>query len=315
MPTICISIINFCTPEMTLACLRSVLDDLKDIDGHVVIVDNASGDNSLDALQNWMDAHPEAPVSLVASATNSGFSGGHNQGMTACPADFYLILNSDALIRPGFFRLMLEAARKAPDAGLFAPTLIHEDDIPQISSFRFPSIASEFIRGANSGPVSRLLNRWVMSLGTDPDETEIGWASFACILLKGAMTQQIGPMDEGYFLYFEDAEYCMRARAKGWPIVRVPDAKVVHFRGGSSSVKSQQAVRKRLPAYYYRSRARFLAQAYGRFGPVLGNVAWTAGRLVALSRVLVGKRPNPIVEKEPRDIWIGALAPMKAYRP
>ncbi len=77
-------------------------------------------------------------MTLVRSATNSGFSGGHNQGMAACRAEFYLVLNSDALLRPGFLRAMLDGARAAPRAGLFAPRIDHDDGTQQISCFRFP---------------------------------------------------------------------------------------------------------------------------------------------------------------------------------
>ena len=79
-----------------------------------------------------------------------------------------------------------------------------------------------------------------------PDPAEIGWASFACILLRGEMVSAIGPMDEGYFLYFEDAEYCLRARRAGWRVAYVPEARVVHFRGGSGPVKALARARTEL---------------------------------------------------------------------
>lgn len=307
---IAISIINYRTGDLTLACLQSVLDDLGDVDGHVVIVDNASGDGSAERIASWIEDHPGAPVTLVRSATNTGFSGGHNQGIGAVDADLYLLLNSDALLRPGFLRTMRAAAEQHPRAGLLAPRLSWEDGTPQISAFRFASPASEFIRAASTGPITKAMKRWEVPIGTDPDPGAIDWVSFACVLLRAEMIAEIGPMDEGYFLYFEDAEYCLRARRAGWRIAWVPEAVAVHFRGGSAPVKALARARKRLPAYYYASRTRFLYQAHGRLGLLAANAAWVLGRGVKGLRRLFGKDIYPAVEAEPRDIWINALNPL-----
>ncbi|MBL3551696.1 glycosyltransferase family 2 protein [Rhodovulum sulfidophilum] len=306
-----VSIINYRTADMTLTCLASVLEDLDGIDGHVVIVDNASGDGSETVLQDWLDAHPGAPVTLVRSAANTGFSGGHNQGMAARPARFYLLLNSDAVLRPGFCRTILAAAEEEPEAGLFAPRILRDSGETQDSCFRFHSPMSELIRGANTGLVTRALRRFEVSLGTEPVPAQIDWASFACILLRAEMTTAIGPMDEGYFLYYEDAEYCLRARRAGWRIARVPEAVAVHFRGGSGPVKTLRTARKRLPPYYYASRARFLYQAHGLMGLWAANLMWHTGRGLALLRRLAA-RPGrqPPLEGEARDLWINAADPL-----
>jgi len=117
-------------------------------------------------------------------------------------------------------------------------------------------------------------------------------------------------MDEGYFLYFEDAEYALRARRAGWGVVYAPEARAVHFRGGSGPVKKVQAAKKRMPAYYWRSRTRFLRQAHGPFGPVLGNLAWSLGRGIAQTRRFLGKPVPSAHEAEWRDIWTGVAAPL-----
>lgn len=314
MHRIVVSIINYRTGELTLDCLQSVLDDLADIDGHVVITDNASGDGSAERIAAWIDAHPDAPVTLVRSATNTGFSGGHNQGVAAAKAGLYLLLNSDAVLRPRFFRTILAAAEANPRAGLFAPRIAYEDGTPQVSTFRFASPASEFIRGANTGWVTQALKRREVAIGPDPDPAQIEWASFACIALRREMIDEIGPMDEGYFLYFEDAEYCLRARRAGWHIAWVPQAVAVHFRGGSGPVKALAAAKKRMPPYYYASRTRFLYQAHGRAGLLAANAAWFAGRSLAQTRRLFGKPVHPSNQNERRDIWINAATPLGRRR-
>jgi len=318
--TVSISIINYKTADLTLACARSVLEDLAGgagrppVDGRVVIIDNASQDGSVEAISAWIAEHPEAPVELVASPTNTGFSGGHNQGITACPSDFILVLNSDAALRPGCLTALLVAAESSPGAGLFAPRLEYDDGEVQISSFRFASPPSELIRAAGSGPVTKLLKNHVVPLGPEPDPNQIEWASFACIMLRRSMVDQIGLMDEGYFLYYEDAEYCHRAREAGWGIVHVPEAQAVHYRGGSGPVKALAAAKKRMPAYFYASRTRFLYQTGGWLGLVAANGLWTFGRGIAQLRRLFGKPPHRAAKAEWRDIWINVLSPLGPRR-
>lgn len=314
--SITVSIINYRTGPMTIDCVRSVLDDLVGHQGQVIVVDNRSDDGSAEEIETWIAAQdPPVPVRLVRSAHNSGYSGGHNQGMAAAPADHYLILNSDAVLRSGFFDALMQATHEHPKAGMIVPRLEGEDGVPQVNCFRFASPASEFIRGAVSGPVTRLLKHREVALPIDPPESEIEWASFACILLNGRMVQQIGPMDEGYFLYFEDAEYCLRACRAGWRICRAPKAVAVHFRGGSGPVKALARAKKRGPEYYYRSRSRFLTQAHGRAGLIAANLAWHAGRALAQTRRLLGKPVHAAAEREGRDLWIGANRPLNPFHP
>jgi hypothetical protein len=306
-----VSIVNYRTAEMTIAALRSVLADRGGIDLRVAVVDNRSGDGSAEAIADWIAARdPPVPVELLRSATNSGFSGGHNRGIAAGAAEFYLLLNSDAELRPGCLAALLAAARAAPGAGLVAPRLEHADGQVQTSSFRDLSPASEVIRGAGSGPVTRLLSRFEVALGPDPGAAPIGWVSFAAALIRAEALAAAGPMDEGYFLYFEDADYCRRLRAAGWDIARAPRARVVHHRGGSAPVKALAAARRRLPAYYYAARTRYFRLAHGRLGPLAANLGWHLGRLIAQGRRLFGKPVPPAVEAEWRDIWTNFADPL-----
>lgn len=310
--TLTISIINYGTAQMTIAAAHSALEAIGNRPGRIVIVDNASRDGSAEEIERWIEQQGTTRVTLVRSPTNSGFSGGHNLGIATAPcADFYLVLNSDALLRPDFFDCLLPETDHHPKVGLFAPRLEFEDGTPQVSCFRFASPASELIRGAETGPVSRLLHRHVTALATDPDPDQIEWASFACILLRADMVRQVGPMDEGYFLYFEDAEYALRAGRAGWGIRYVSQARAVHFRGGSGPVKQMQAARNRLPAYFWRSRTRFLRQAHGWSGPLRGNLSWCLGRAIAWSRLLTGRARPKAHQCEWRDIWVGFATPLR----
>ena len=310
-PKLVVSIINYRTGPLSIACAASALADRGEHDVEVVLVDNASGDGSADEIATWIETLPaDSPVRLVRSEVNTGFSGGHNIGIQAEPADWYLLLNSDAVLRAGFFDALTEAIAANPKAGLIAPQLEGEEGEVQNSLFRFASPISELTRAAHTGVIDRLFARYRVPLGTDPDTDQIEWASFACIALNGAMVREIGLMDEGYFLYYEDSEYCLRARRAGWPIARAPGAVAVHYRGGSGPVKALQKAKKRMPAYFYASRSRFLYQAHGRAGLILANLLWHLGRGIAQARRVLGRPAPPAAEAEARDLWINAFSPL-----
>ena len=217
------------------------------------------------------------PVTLMASDTNLGFAGGHNAVMREHPAAFYLLLNSDTVLRDGAVTRLLAAADTHPRAGLLAPALEDEDGTRQISCFRAHTPASELIRGAATGPVTRILARYDVPLAPAPDPQEIGWVSFACVLIRHAVVAGTGGLDDGFFLYYEDAEFCHRIRQAGWQIAYIPDARVVHFRGGSGPVKALSRAARRLPPYYYRSRARYFRKVHGRAGLLAANLCWACG--------------------------------------
>ncbi len=311
---IAISIINYRTGDLTLQSVQSALKDLEGVDGCVIVVDNFSDDGSADQVADWIAAHPDAPIKLVRSPTNTGFSGGHNIGIGACAAEFYLLLNSDAILRPGFCKAILAAAEAQPKAGLFGPRIEYDDGEVQTSCFRFPSAGSELIRSANTGFVTKAFKRYEVAIALPPPADQIDWASFACILLRGEMVKELGPMDEGYFLYFEDTEYCLRARRAGWGVVHTPDAVAVHYRGGSGPTKTLIKERKRLPAYYYASRTRFLYQAHGGIGLLAANLAWYLGRGIAQLRRLAGKSIYPMPKSEATGLWTNFNVPLGPRR-
>ena len=115
-------------------------------------------------------------------------------------------------------------------------------------------------------------------------------------------------------MYFEDVDFCRRARAAGWPIINNPQAHVVHLRGGSSPVKSQAAKKKRLPRYFYESRTRYYYKHFGRSGLLMANLSWHLGAVIGKGRQLFssGYLPN-ICESQWRDIWTNFTRPNAPY--
>jgi N-acetylglucosaminyl-diphospho-decaprenol L-rhamnosyltransferase len=297
-------IVNYKTADLAIQCLNSLLGQLVEANARGVVIDNASHDGSVDRIRDWLAAHDrDDRVALIESATNAGFSGGNNIGIRAIDAEYYLLLNSDTIVRPRAIAVMLETARNHHRAGMISPRLEWPDGTPQESCFRFPSPLSELIGTARTGPITTILKKFVVPLPPSDTIIKPQWTSFACVLLRHEMIDEVGLMDEGFFMYFEDVEYCRRAYKAGWEIVHSPQARVVHLRGGSSPVKQRTLERRQLPPYYYASRSRYFYLAYGWAGLTFANVLWHVGRCVSKCRELVARRERGASEGEWRDIW------------
>jgi N-acetylglucosaminyl-diphospho-decaprenol L-rhamnosyltransferase len=307
-----IVIVNYRTPQLVIDCLRSLEGEISPSQDVAVVVDNASGDESADRIRDAIAAHNwRGWVQLLQAPQNGGFSAGNNLGISAVPADAYLLLNSDTIVRPGAISAMLAALSDHPRAGVVSPRLEWPDGEPQVSCFRFLSPFSELINAAATAPVTRLLQRFNVPIQVTDVPIQPDWTSFACVLIRNAVMKQVGLLDEGYFMYFDDVDYCRRVRSAGWTVLHWPTSRVVHLRGGSGPVKSAIAARKRPRRYLYESRARYFRKFYGRGGCVWANLAWLAGRSVSLFRELAGNKQPHTCESAATDIWTNWTNPLK----
>lgn len=307
-------IVNYRTPQYLIDCLPSLLSEIEGIDAGITIVDNKSGDDSVKIIRGWISSNcADHKVYVIESATNSGFAAGNNIGIKSCNARHYLLLNSDTLIRPGAIRIILDTAMRFPEAGLISPRLEWPDGAGQESCFRFLTPISELIGASQTGLIAWLFSRYIVAW---PVQTQIArpqWTSFACVLVRDEVFQQVGLLDDGYFMYFEDVEFCHRVCKAGWEIVHNPEARVVHLRGGSSQVKKQTRLKKRVPRYFYESRTRYFYQTYGWLGLTSANLLWWVGRIVSGTRQLLGRSDKAAIEGQWRDIWINWRNPLKHY--
>ena len=305
-------IVNYRTPKLVTECLASLLPETNRMDARVVVVDNRSDDNSPEFIRAWLSMHDvEGKTTFIQSNQNAGFAAGNNIGIKACSADYYLLLNSDTLVRSGAIRIILDTAIRFPDAGMISPRLEWLDGTGQESCFRFPSPFSELSDASDTGMIDRFFGKYIVAM---PVQTQIAlpeWTSFACVLIKDDVFRQVGLLDEGYFMYYEDIEFCHRARQAGWTIVHNPAAHVVHLRGGSSSVKEQTRKKKLVPKYFYESRTRYYYQTYGWLGLTAANLLWWLGRIVSCTRQLLGRPDKAVVEGQWLDIWTNWLNPLK----
>jgi len=305
MKRLCVIIINYKTPGLTLDCIQTLRGQLDWNKDHIVVVDNNSGGDDIQELSACIAREGLAElVTFVASPDNNGFSAGNNLGINKVDAGFYLLANADTLFRPGAINSLLEAAGKYPRAGLISPRLEWPDGEPQISCFRFHSPVCEIIGSAGTGIITKIFKKYEVPLPLSNQPSRPEWTSFACVVVRKEVFDTIGLLDEGYFMYFEDVDFCRRAASAGFSIVNWPEAHVVHLRGQSSGLKKTQREKKRLPAYYYRSRARYYNKFYGKQGRLLANSSWLAGRSISFLRERLMGKSRTVPEHSFFDIWI-----------
>ena len=309
-------IVNYQTPQLTVECLNTLDEESsKGARFNSFIVDNNSGDDSVKVLNSWINtSRCPSQFQLVAHPSNNGFSSGNNIGINASTSEYVLLLNSDTIVRPGAVELLVKTLDENPQMGMASPRLEWPDGTPQESCFRFHRPINELIRSAATGPITKILKQYEVPLRVSDKSSYPEWTSFACVLIHRKVLEEIGLLDEEFFMYFEDVDFCKRAREAGGNIIHNPDAHVVHLRGGSSPVKSQAAKKKRLPRYFYESRTRYYYKHFGLFGLFRANVYWHLGWLVAMGRKILSSDYQPnICEKQWRDIWTNFRHPAAPY--
>lgn len=210
----------------------------------VWVVDAGSTDGSVDALRSQgRGAH-------VMSVLNAGFAAASNRGMEATDSQFVLLLNPDAALCPSALEALLSTAEAHPRAGIVGALVLNPDGSVQAGSFgRFPSLVS--VLGLHMRRAFRRLRGDRCHSPTAPISTlPVDWVTGAALLARQAAIEDVGPLDEGFFLYYEDVDWCHRMRDRGWEVLLEPAARIVHHRGGSvaSSASGAQAYR----ASFYR---------------------------------------------------------------
>lgn len=313
-----IVIVCYRAVELTIDCLRSLSKEIYSVpEARVAVCENGTGGDSAARIAQAIRAEGWGNwVTLTEISPNRGFAGGNNVILREAldwpePPKYFLLLNADTIVRPNALKLLLDAIEKRPEVGIVGPRMEGENGKVQTSCFRFHSPISEFLHGAETGPLTRLLKRYDLPVPTSDEQIEPDWIGFPCALIRRDVVEQIGLLDEGFYLYFDDPDYCRRAREAGWSILHCPAARVIHLVGQSNPVESLKAQGRRRPRYYYASRSRYFAKYYGLTGLWLANVLWTAGRGVALLREWAGNKVRHTCETEWRDIWTHPCRPMR----
>lgn len=303
-----IVIVNYRTADLTIDALASLEPEMPSMPwARVVVVDNASGDGSAETLAQAIPARGWSDwTTFVPSDRNGGFAYGNNLALRTALAgsqrpQYLMLLNPDTVVRPGAVQTLVTFMDQHPQVGIAGSRLEHPDGTPQLSSFRFPSPLSELEATLRMGPASKLLARWKVAPGIPDQACEVDWVAGASFIVRDKVLDAIGLLDESYFMYFEEVDFCLRAKRAGWPCWYVPESRVVHLIGRASGVTDPRKARKRRPAYWFDSRRRYFLRNMGPVGAGLADIAWTAGYLLYRTRHAIERKPNDMPERVFRD--------------
>lgn len=283
-----IIIVSWNVRELLRCCLASVDAGRGALALEVIVVDAASHDGSAAMVA------AEFPwVRLLARSDNVGFPRGNNLGMALANGRYLLLLNPDTEMVGDTLTTLVAYLDAQPQVGMVGPQLLNSDGSVQSSRRRFPSLATAFFESTwlqPYAPPSLLADFYVQDVA-DGETAVVDWLMGACMLTRRTLFEQVGGMDEAYFMYSEELDWCYRIKAAGWQVVYLPTAQVVHHAGKSS----EQAVTAR-HVNFQRAKLRYFRKYHGRGAALLlrlfllGGYLWQMG-LEGVKGVVGHKRP------------------------
>jgi GT2 family glycosyltransferase len=269
MPRVAIVIVNFNGAGHLEACLRSLADAPPTVSTAIVVVDNGSTDGSQSIVSSFPGAR------LIQLERNVGFSAGNNAGIRATSSDLILLLNNDTLVPPGAVDRLVRSLDADPAAAIAGPRLVDGNGQPELSFGPMISPLRELRQKIVTGLYARdvsAVKSWVER--ATRREQYVDWVSGACLLVRRTAAEAAGLMDERFFLYTEDVDFCASVRAGGWRVLFTPAAEIVHLRGRSRATAPEQA-----NAAYRRSHLAFYEKHHPRLVPLLRMYLRLKGQL------------------------------------
>jgi N-acetylglucosaminyl-diphospho-decaprenol L-rhamnosyltransferase len=293
---VAIAIVTYRSANLTIDCLSSIEAERSTpgVNIRAIVVDNASGDAKL--VAKAIDQHGWwSWVTLITAPKNGGFAYGNNLALQRAYADgppkYIHMLNPDTVVRKGAIGELVRFLEAHPDIGIAGSSFENLDGSEWPKAFRFPSLLSEFEEGLQFGLASRVLRRWVVPQLMSPVTQPIDWVVAASMMIRWNVLDRIGGFDDNYFLYFEETDFCFRAKKAGLSTWYVPASRVMHIGGQITNVSNPKEVPERLPAYWFQSRRRYFAANHGvAYAMIADVVALLAHGLGSLKRMAQGRR-------------------------
>jgi len=236
----------------------------------ITVVDNASSDGSVDAVRSRWPL-----VQVIQRPANEGFARANNVGIKATRGDLVLLLNSDTLVPAGAIETLVRELRAHPEAAVAGPRLVDANGRPELSFGPMISPLAELRQKTTMALYERgveRVTRWVERL--TQQEQFVDWVSGACLLVYRTDAEAVGLLDERYFLYTEDVDFCAAIRARGRRVLFTPAAQITHLRG-----RSRAAAPNRANAAYRRSHIAFYEKHHPRWAPLLKAYLMLKGEL------------------------------------
>jgi len=309
-----IAIVNFRAGELTVGCLRSLEAEVRASSRGLVVyvVDNASGDNSSRVIVDAIEQHGWSDwVTFLQSPVNGGFAAGNNIAIRRMLEDFpaiehVVLLNPDTVVRPNAIAILMDFMAAHPEVGIAGGRSEDPDTTPQVCCFRYPNLVSEIANRLRLGLLDRVIGPYRTHVPTPEAPVQIDWVSGACMIIRRKVIDAIGLMDEGYFLYFEETDFIIRALRAGWTCWHVPQARVIHFVGQSTGVTTKGKRNLRAPGYWYQSRRRYFVLNHGLAFTLMTDTAVIAAGCLWKIRELFGARSENAKEYELRDFLMNS---------
>lgn len=296
-----IIIVSWNVCDLLRACLRSVFDTAVGLPTplEVIVVDSASQDHTVPMIQR------EFPqVRLVACEQNVGFAKGNNIGLELARGDYLFLLNPDTLVHAGALSSLVNYLVQNPHVGMVAPQLRNEDGTVQSSRRRFPTLATGFWESTWLQPYApeQVLRHFYMADVADEDTAVVDWVQGAAMMIRREVYAQVGGMDEAYFMYSEELDWCRRIKLEGgWPIVYLPEAQITHYQGKSSEQASTQR-----HINFNRAKLRYYRKYHGRVAATTLRLFlllnYTTQLLLEATKGLLGHR-RPLRQQRVHAYW------------
>lgn len=305
--SVLVVIVNYRVAAFTLQCLESLIPERERVPGmRVAVIENDSGD--AEALREGMaDPVFEGWTELLIAERNGGFSYGNNIAvrpmLAATPSDYVLLLNPDTRIRPGAVETLVEFMESHPEAGIAGAGLINGDGSEWPYAFRFPTVLSELDGAMQFGPVAKLLKKYAVAQRMGDSAQLIDWVPGAAMIVRREVFEDAGLMDQSYFLYFEETDFCLAAKRAGWPCWYVPEAKVVHVAGQSTGVTVRDQRPPRRPDYWFESRRRYFMKNHGFLYAATADIAHIGGLAFKRARRKIQGREDDGPPELLGDLW------------
>lgn len=262
---ISIIIVNWNTRRITLKCINSVIENTT-IPYEIIVIDNCSTDGSQEALENM------SLVKLIKNDANVGFAKANNQGMLVALGDVILLLNSDTIILGNAIDESYRILKSDPSVAMVGCKLLNGDMSLQRSCSFFPSLLTPIL---GKQIVSKIRNKYFSFLSTrfdsaylDEDHDKLlfpDWIMGAFMMVRKEAVDQVGMLDEDYFMYDEDMDWCYRFKKRGWAIQYNPDSFIIHLGGASSSVVPTKTLVRHVASklmYFYKHHGAMASRLY-----------------------------------------------------
>jgi GT2 family glycosyltransferase len=207
--------------------------------------------------------------------------------------DYVYLLNSDAFPDPDCVGALVRFLDAHPEAGIAGSYVHGPEPVPHKTAFRFPNVPAELETSLGIGLVSKLLEPWIVALPLPTRTREVDWLAGASMLIRRAVIEQIGLMDDAYFLYYEETDYCLRAHRAGWKTFYVVESSVTHIGSVSTGFKDHS---RPTPKFWFASRRYYFLKNHGRLALWAANGLYFFGAVVCRLRyALIGR-----ATKDPR---------------